>query len=128
MKHLHNDMGHVSADKVDHLTREQFYWPFIQQEVQDYVTKKCSCIKQKIPNVPQKAPMGKLTSIAPFELVSKYCSTCVCVWGGDEYILGSVDNFTGFTQTYATRNKSAKTAAEKIGYPQEVPPRSRLGI
>ena len=27
LKHLHDDMGHVGADKVIHLVRESFYWP-----------------------------------------------------------------------------------------------------
>lgn len=27
LKTLHNDMGHVGAEKVTHLARERFYWP-----------------------------------------------------------------------------------------------------
>lgn len=38
LKHLHDDMGHVGADKVTHLARQRFYWPFMQRDIEDYVT------------------------------------------------------------------------------------------
>lgn len=28
LKHLHNEMGHVGTERVLHLARERFYWPF----------------------------------------------------------------------------------------------------
>lgn len=36
LKNLHDGMGHFGADKVAHLVRERFYWPFMQIEVEDY--------------------------------------------------------------------------------------------
>lgn len=45
--HLHNHMGHVGMEKVLSLARERFYWPFVKQEIKEYVIRKCPCIEQK---------------------------------------------------------------------------------
>ena len=83
---LHNNMGHLGAERVLHLARERFYWPRMQRDVEHYVRNICPCIKQKPPRLKPRAPLQPIITAAPFELVSINFVHLEKSSGGYEYI------------------------------------------
>ena len=113
-KELHEDMGHLGPEKVIELAQQRFYWPGMAKTLKDNIQKRCKCIVDRKPTVPEKAPLKPIVAQYPFEIVAiDYMKLDKCK-GGFEYALVVTDHFTRFAQVYATRKKSTKAAAEKI--------------
>ena len=113
-KELHQEMDHLGAERVLQLARERFYWPYMQRGITYFVTRVCSCLKQRRPNISTHAPLQPVITNALFELISiDYFHLERCT-GRHEYILVIIDHFTRFAQAYPTRNKSARRAADKL--------------
>ncbi|KAL2095642.1 hypothetical protein ACEWY4_007790 [Coilia grayii] len=105
-KHLHEEMGHIGADRMVALARKRFFWPKMRREMEHYVTQVCCCIKRKKPNRTTRPPIRSIETSAPFEMISiDYLHLDKCK-GGEEFILVVVDHFTKYAQAYATKDKS----------------------
>ena len=111
---LHQNMGHLGFDRTINLAKQRFYWPGMASDIKNFIQKQCSCVKSKKPNREQRAPLVNITSYQPFEMVSiDYLHLDKCK-GGYEYALVVVDHFTRFAQVFPTKNKSGRSAADKI--------------
>ena len=111
---LHQKLGHVGADRVTALARDQFFWPHMKRDIEHFVQKACPCLKQRKPARHTRAPLMNLTSTMPFDFVSIDYVHLEKNKGGAEYLLVIVDHFTWFAQAFPMRNKGGRKAAEKI--------------
>ena len=107
-------MDHLGAERVFDPTRERLYWPRMHTQITEYATQVCPCLKDRAPNIHTRAPLQNIASTMPLELISIDFLHLGRSIGGYEYILVIVDNFSRFAQAYPTRNKEAKTAADKL--------------
>lgn len=114
IQELHVEMGHPGADRVISLARDRFHWPGLAKDISHYVTKVCKCLKDKRPSRPRRAEMKSIQATHPFEIVSVDYMHLERSKGGYEYLLVIIDHFTRFAQAYPTRNKSGRTAADKL--------------
>uniref|UniRef100_A0A3B3D0E6 Gypsy retrotransposon integrase-like protein 1 n=1 Tax=Oryzias melastigma TaxID=30732 RepID=A0A3B3D0E6_ORYME len=113
-KELHQDMGHLGIERTLDLIRERFYWPQMSKDVEHFMTDECECLKRKKPSKQTRAPLTAIYTTYPFQLVSIDFLHLEKCKNGYEYILVVMDHFTRFAQAYATRNKAAKTVADKL--------------
>ena len=128
LNHLHDEMGHCSAGKVLNLLRPRFFWSSMVEDVEEHVNEKCFCVVQRKPNMQIRSEMEVVETTAPFELVSLDFLHLEKSSGGCEYILVLVDHFTRFAVCYATKNKTARTAAKclfddfalRYGFPTKI--------
>uniref|UniRef100_A0A7M5XJ10 Integrase catalytic domain-containing protein n=1 Tax=Clytia hemisphaerica TaxID=252671 RepID=A0A7M5XJ10_9CNID len=114
MKTIHEGSGHLGATKCYDLAKTRIYWPGMKADITEYVTQLCKCIKNKSPNRKQIAPLIPIRSSKPFEIIGiDYLKLDKCK-GNFEYLLVVTDHFSRFSQTFATKNKTGKSAAERI--------------
>lgn len=113
-KYLHEEMGHLGADRMVALARGRFFWPKMRQEMEHHVTQVCTCIKRKKPHRITRTPLQSIETSAPFEMMAIDFVHLEKCNGGEEYILVVVDHFTKYAQAYATKDKAGKTAAKKL--------------
>ena len=100
LQELHNNMGHVGVERTANLIRDRFYWPKMLSDIELHL-KSCQCLKSKMPNRKQYAPVGHLSSTAPFDML------CIDFLeldpaGSYHYALAVIDHFTCFCQIYPT--------------------------
>ena len=104
----------MGAGRVFHLAKARFHWPHMKIDVTSFVTKVCRCMKQKPPVAKQREPLNPIVTLAPFQMVSLNFLHVEATAGGSKYILVVMVHFTRYAQAYTTKDKSAKTAAERV--------------
>ena len=75
---------------------------------------KWPCLASKKQHITAHALLGTATSTSPMDIIAIGFLKVDRAAGGYEYILVIIDQFTRYAQAYATTNKSAKTATEKL--------------
>jgi transposase InsO family protein len=111
---LHVKMGHQGAERVLSLCQERFFWPGMAREITHFTTQECTCLIDKRPGRNRRAPLKPINTSSPFEMVSIDYVHLEKSKGGHEYMLVVMDHFTRYAQVYPTKNKSGKTAADRI--------------
>ena len=107
-------MGHLGVDRVVSLARERFYWPDMRQDIANFISWRCQCLKQKPSHHTPHEPLQPIATSVLFEVISINYLHLERSSGGYKYVLVVVDHFTRYVQAYATRTSQVKRAANLL--------------
>lgn len=110
---LHDEVGHLGAERVLSLARARFYWPRMKESIE----KKCQtcerCFRRKAQ--PQKAaPMVNIRTTYPLELVCMDYLSLEPDSHDTRNILVITDHFTKFAVAVPTKDQKARTVAKAL--------------
>ncbi len=113
LKSLHDDMGHMGAERTLDLVRKRFYWPKMSGEVETKVKTCNRCIRRK--TMPEKAaPLVNIVATRPLELVCMDFLSVEPDSSNTKDILVITDHFTKYAVAVPTPNQKARTVAKSL--------------
>lgn len=113
LKSLHDDMGHMGAERTLDLVRKRFYWPKMSGEVETKVKTCNRCIRRK--TMPEKAaPLVNIVASRPLELVCMDFLSVEPDSSNTKDILVITDHFTKYAVAVPTPNQKAMTVAKTL--------------
>lgn len=113
LKLVHDDTGHQGKEKTLWLAKQRFYWPGLENDVNQKVEYCGRCIRRKKPVRPA-AELVPINTTRPMELVCIDFLTLEKSKGGYEHILVITDHFTRYSQAIPCRNQLAHTTAKAL--------------
>lgn len=128
LKGVHDLAGHQGRARTLHLTRQRFFWPGMERDVQSYVRCCERCVLAKTPEPSARAPLESIKTTSPMELV------CIDFWTAEDKDKNSVDvlvvtdHFTKMAHAFPCRNQTAKQIAKQLwdrifcvyGFPERI--------
>jgi transposase InsO family protein len=113
LRGVHDEVGHQGKEKTLWLARQRFYWPGMENDVNNKILNCPRCIRRKTPVKPV-AQLVPITSTYPMELVCIDFLSLEPSKGGYEHILVITDHFTRYAQAIPCRNQTAQTTAKAL--------------
>ena len=114
-KEFHKNIAPPGEGRSYDLAKSRVYWPNMEKDIKVFIDNGCPCLASKKKQlITPHAPLGTVTSTSPMDIIAIDFFKVDREAGGYEYILVIIDQFPRYAQAYATTNKSAKTAAEKL--------------
>uniref|UniRef100_A0A3P9KGV5 Gypsy retrotransposon integrase-like protein 1 n=1 Tax=Oryzias latipes TaxID=8090 RepID=A0A3P9KGV5_ORYLA len=110
---IHDEIGHLGAERALHLARNRFYWPGMAKDIEEKCQKCERCFRRKAV-VQKAAPMENITTTYPLELICMDYLSLEPDSRDTRNILVITDHFTKFAVAVPTRDQKAKTIAKAL--------------
>ena len=123
----HDEIGHLGIERTTSLLKDRFYWPKMENDIEEYVKTCPRCLKFKA--IPERAELNIIDVTRPLELVHiDFLTIEAPKKDKDVNILVVTDHFTRYAQAYVTRSQTApivtSTLWEKFfvhyGFPEKI--------
>lgn len=113
LKGIHDEVGHLGAERALSLARARFYWPNMAKAIEERCQTCERCFRRKAR--PQKAaPMQNIQTTYPLELVCMDYLSIEPDSRDTRNILVMTDHFTKFAIAVPSRDQKAKTTAKAL--------------
>ena len=104
--------GHMGITRTMHRIKERFFWPKMQETVQNYVQNCPQCMQSKTAKGQGKAPLKPIVVSEPFvfwamDYMGPLPETC----RGNKHLLVIGDHFSKWCEAFPTKDQKATTVA-----------------
>ena len=123
----HDEIGHLGIERTTSLLKDRFYWPKMENDIEEYVKTCPRCLKFKA--IPERAELNIIDVTRPLELVHiDFLTIEAPKKDKDVNILVVTDHFTRYAQAYVTRSQTAPIVASTLwekffvhyGFPEKI--------
>ena len=123
----HDEVGHLGIERTTSLLKDRFYWPKMENDIEEYVKTCPRCLNFKA--IPEKAELNIINVTRPLEMVHiDFLTIEAPRKDKDVNVLVVTDHFTRYAQAYITRSQMASVVANTLwekffvhyGFPEKI--------